>query len=556
LVIGGDQATGLETVDAGVAGRASERRPWWLWIIPFAGALGVLLVRNAFLFTTKLYEDSDMAAYSIQIEQARRFTLLVGNYSREEFNHPGPAFLYVQSWGESLFWAALRVVPTAWNGQLIALYALYALFAALVVATGYGWTGSLRGAVGVLAVVFGYGALHPSVFSSDWMPYEYVLAYLAFIVAIASVAAGHGRDAWIAALSGWFLIHGHACFLLFVPALSLAALAALAASAWRRFRPRAREERQSLWSLIAHSRRVWVPVLVICVLFALPIVVELILHWPGNFAKYFSYGSSSRSGGHSVAQVADYVLWFWWPHADAWVAPVVLFAVAGLVAWRLPAGPVRRFCVSLIAFDALSTVVFVLYTAVGVDSLNQSYIGYFYWSAPAITVLVIVLGVIELLSADSEPGRRKVPSWTGLAVALTAATAAFATFAMAPQTRFGLDHVDALNSELGPITDPTLPAGVARMAAVADGRPVVLSFRHPLWPTVTGFLVQAERAGVRACVADPGWNFMMTSQFICTPAELANGVSFWVSGPGAVPPGMPLVYSFRRAVVAGPSQGT
>jgi len=75
--------------------------------------LAVLLVRNAFLFTAPEYEDADMGANSILIEQARRFTLLVGHYSRYHFNEPGPAFLYVQAWGESLFYEALHVVPTA-----------------------------------------------------------------------------------------------------------------------------------------------------------------------------------------------------------------------------------------------------------------------------------------------------------------------------------------------------------------------------------------------------------------------------------------------------------
>jgi len=64
--------------------------------------LTVLLARNAFLFSAPEYEDADMGANSILIEQARRFTLLVGNYSRDGFNHPGPAFLYVESWGESV----------------------------------------------------------------------------------------------------------------------------------------------------------------------------------------------------------------------------------------------------------------------------------------------------------------------------------------------------------------------------------------------------------------------------------------------------------------------
>ena len=36
---------------------------------------------------------------------------------------------------------------------------------------------------------------------------------------LASVSAGRSADGWIAALSGWFLIHGHAAFLFIVPAM-------------------------------------------------------------------------------------------------------------------------------------------------------------------------------------------------------------------------------------------------------------------------------------------------------------------------------------------------
>src|ERR1700743_3220473 len=133
-----------------------------------------------------------MGAYSIQVEQARRFALLVGNYSREKFNHPGPAFLYVQAWGEDLFYGLLRVVPAAWNGEVAGLYLLSSFFAACVVVTGWRW-GGLRTGLVTLGAVGLYGALHPSVFSSDWMPYEYAPVYLAFLVSVASVAGGVGR---------------------------------------------------------------------------------------------------------------------------------------------------------------------------------------------------------------------------------------------------------------------------------------------------------------------------------------------------------------------------
>ena len=216
---------------------AARLRPWWVTAATMAVLLVVLCVRNRFLFTTRLYEDADMGANSILIEQARHFTLLVGNYSRDHFHHPGPAYMYVQAAGESLFWAWLHLVPTPWNGQLLAAYALNGMFMALVVAVGYGWTRSLRGAAACFAVMVAFASVHPAVLSSDWMPYLYVAPYITFIVAAASVSAGRTRHAWIMALAGWFLIHGHACFLFFVPVISCAVLAAVL---WpRRHRPRA-----------------------------------------------------------------------------------------------------------------------------------------------------------------------------------------------------------------------------------------------------------------------------------------------------------------------------
>jgi len=323
--------------------------------------------------------------------------------------------------------------------------------------------------------------------------------------------------------------------------LSLAAVAALL---W----PRLRSGPRLRW-------QTWLPAVVISAVFALPIVAELALHWPGNFGKYFSYSSSARSGGHGAAQVADYVLWFWWPRAGAWAVPVLLFAVAGALTWRLPAGLVRRFCVSLLAFDALSTAAFAVYAAVGIDTLSQYYIGYFYWSAPVIVLLAGALAALEALASrrpGAAQGTRIAPSWPGLGAAAVAAVAACAAFAVAPQTRTSTDHADPANpASTGPTVDPAMAAGVARMAALAAGRPIVLRLTHDAWPAMTGVLVQAQRSGVRACVADPNWKFMVTSQFICTPEELADGRAFGLYPPGLVPRGMPVVYQLRRALVTG-----
>ena len=513
--------------------------------MPFILVLAVLLARNAFLFSTPEYENADMAANSILIEQARRFALLVGNYSREKFNHPGPAFLYVESWGESLCYDALRVVPTPWNGQLLALYALNAFFAASVVAVAYGWTRSLRGVAVALAVVLLFAALHPAIFSSDWMPYVYVPAYLAFVVAIASVTAGRTEHAWLAALTGWFLINGHACFLIFVPGLSATALAALL---WQRRASLTGPARR--WP--RPRRRVWVPVAVISAVFAFPMTVELVLHWPGNFGKYFSYSSSAQAGGHSVKLVLEYALWYWWPHHHAWAVLLILVTAAILLARRLAAGELRRLCFSLLVVDAVSSAVFLVYVSSGVDWINNHYIGYFYWTAPVIVVLVIGLSAAELLTSVAA-------SRLALAVAaavVAAAVVAGAGWAVSPETAVSTVHVDPENLTSNSPTDPGLPGAVAAMAKVADGRPAVLHFPQDAWPTLIGLLLQSERTGVTACVTNLSIEYMITSQFICTPAQVLDGRIFDVYATGQVPRGARVVYRLRWGVVTGGGQGT
>src|SRR5579862_7518864 len=206
---------------------AVGRRPWWVWAAPFVLLFTVLCVRNRFLFTAHLYEQGDSAADSILIAQAKHFTLLVGNYSREGFNHPGPAYMYVQAVGEYLFLTGLHLVPTAWNADLLSVFALDSAFVALAVGVVYGWTRSVRGAAVCFAVFLAFAIAHPPIVNSNWMPYLYVPAYMTFMIAAGSVAAGRAGDAWIFTLSGWFLIHGHACFLFFVPVLTVAVAAAV-----------------------------------------------------------------------------------------------------------------------------------------------------------------------------------------------------------------------------------------------------------------------------------------------------------------------------------------
>jgi hypothetical protein len=289
---------------------------------------------------------------------------------------------------------------------------------------------------------------------------------------------------------------------------------------------------------------VWLPVVVISAVFALPLILQVALVGPGNFEAYLAYQSSGSAGGHTPAQVAGYVLWFWWPHANAWAAPLILALAAGLLTWRLPSGPARRLCWSLLLVDALSVVAVTGYVAVGVDSINQHYICYFSWANPVVLLLVSAIAAAELI-ASAGRGR-------ALAVTAAVAVAAWWVFAAAPATQLTTVYVDPENPRAGYGTDAMLPAGVAAMGVRAAGRMIVLTFAHNAWPTVTGILVQAERTGIRACVADPHWKFMLTSQFICTPAQVADGYPMSLYLVGDQPRGVTAVARFQGAsAVAG-----
>ena len=511
---------------------APGRRPWWIWAVPFAVLFALLCVRNRFLFTDRLYEQGDAGANSILITQAKHFTLLVGNYSRERFHHPGPAYMYVQAAGEYLFRNALHVVPTAWNAHMLSVFALNSAFVALAVGVVYGWTRSVRGAAACLAVFTGFVIAYPPIVNSDWMPYMYVLAYMVFILSAGSVAAGRAQDAWIFALTGWFLIHGHACFLLFVPAVTAAVLAALL---W----PRRHALRASPgWFLRVH-RRALIPAAVISGLFALPIVLNLALHWSGDFGKYISYGGSGRAGGHGARQVVQYALWFWWPHRHAWLAPLLGYPAALAAALWLTRGRLRGFLLALLAVNVVSSLAFLFYAAVGIDDLGAYYIGYFYWSAPLITVLVIVLAALEAgprAAGAGSPLARRLS--TG--VAALAAAAAIAGLAVIPGTRTGSTND----------IDESLPQVVATLAARAAGRTIVLHIDQPAWVETAGFLVQAERSGVKACLNGPWFTFLMTTQFICTPAQAASGQAYWFYTPRGLPLHSHVLLRFSGIAVA------
>jgi len=515
------------------AGRAAVRRlgsTTGRLSAPAATGLGsflllaaVLLVRNAYLFSARIYENQDFAANTIAVLQAKHLGLLTGNYSKEGFYHPGPAFLYVMTAGESVLHDLLHVVPTPWNGQLIAILLLNAALIAASLAVLARHARSRWVTLACLTVVLVFAAVHPLPVNSAWMPYVYFTPALLLLVSAASVAAGQTVDLPLLALSAGLCINGQAEFLLFAPATVLVSLGALIAA-----------HRHDLRDLFRGRARHWAGALAVAALLLFPIVLNTVLHWPGQFGNYLTYRRNVANHHmihHSLGVAVSYTLRYWWPgtpnsaadRGGLWVA-AVLGILALALALRCPRPGLRLFLLWSLAMAGLMTVLFIYFARTSMsdeDIHNQAYLGYFYWAAPLVVALAAAAGAVVYLD------RRRVAL-----LALAAVVAGGAVIAtVAPQHRDNPDDPPA--RYLGV---PQLPHVVKAMAAVAGGRAIVITIAQNDWMDAVGVVAYADRAGLRSCVVGPHWTVMFRAQSMCTPREIRAGVSFWFTGtPGWTP---------------------
>jgi hypothetical protein len=506
--------------------QASVRRRWSLatvtWLGSFLTLTAVLVVRNAYLFTTKIYENQDFAANTIAILQAKRFDLLTGNYSKEGFYHPGPAFLYVMAAGESFFHDLLHLVPTPWNGQLLAILLLNAALIGASLAVLARQAGSGRVALAGLAVVLLFTAVHPLTVNSAWMPYVYFAPTLLLLVSAASVATGQAVDLWLLALSAWLCINGQAEFLLFSPVIVVASLASLMVM---------RRRRRAAGDTVPRvPARHWIGALSVSAVLAFPIALDTALHWPGQFGRYLYYAraASGHLTHHSVVFSIGYTLRYWWPGIPGTTADVggllvglVVSMLALVLAWRCPLPGLRRFLLASLAAAGLLTVLFVYYALKGVDDndISQAYLGYFYWAAP---LLVVIVAVVAAVAATAKVDLRRA-AVLGLAAAVAGA-AVIAT--VVPQHKDNRDDPPAKYYGA-----PQIPHAVAQLAASADGRPILLNITHNDWIDTVGLVAYADRVGVRSCVVGARWTNLFRAQSVCTPGETRSGVEFWVAAP-------------------------
>lgn len=303
--------------------------PVWLLASALMAVLlpAILLNNDHFLFRHGLYEFEDLAADSLQILKAKSFHEIHGQYSRWGFHHLGPAFFYVQAWGELLFYDWCRLVPLLLNAQMLASVSLNVFFISIALATAARWIGTrtvfLPLALGLavlhLADISFYGPeFAPLFLIGNWPACFLVVPFAALLLALASVSAGRGESLPFAVLIGCFLVHGHvAQAAVFVPPLSAMAYAGLLLSTRTGTVPPAADQPPSpSWRTFwtgpwRKFPRAHLLTLVILAIFVLPILIDLSHGGQSNIARILAYRRANTGEPHkTLARSLLYFLQF------------------------------------------------------------------------------------------------------------------------------------------------------------------------------------------------------------------------------------------------------
>lgn len=255
--------------------------------LPFVLALGY--ANRVALLDYAWYEEGDDAANALQIHKAKELRELHGNYSRFNFNHPGPGFFYAYAAGEILLYDQLKLVPTARNAHLIVTLILQAGFfaAALALAARASPQPLWVAAAGLALAALHFGHIYGPFFN-NWPPFVLLMPFLCLLVSAAATSIGRGQGLFTLVLTGCLLIHGHVAQPLFVgPIVGVAVTAMI----------RNRRAAQRPW-ITRHDA----PTVAVAALAVLPLFLDIFAGRQSNAFRVLSHFTHQSDAGQSIYQ--------------------------------------------------------------------------------------------------------------------------------------------------------------------------------------------------------------------------------------------------------------
>ena len=298
-------------------------------------------------------------------------------------------------------------------------------------------------------------------------------------------------------------MHGHVSFALF--AVGFVVVTAILVI-------RARREGEQI------ERRTIVLSGVTVAVFALPIVVNLIVNFPGEIDDYWRYSRGGDAGSHSIGQVVRFLAQYWSADSLGAVVALGLVLAVALATGILPDSSTRRYARALIGVVALVTVLTFTYAYRGVDDLSFRYVAEFYLTAPVVTAFVVCIVGCSVIRAHPRGFLAAGCAVVVLTIVLATRPGVIAQYGGANWIRQADHEIDQA------------------VAAIDSAPDVTRVYRFDLsaWPSAAGLVEQSRRDGEPVCIDEPRFAFLFTEDMICTASERQSGVLVVPAVPGGV----------------------
>ncbi len=469
----------------------------------------VLLIVNRDLFTVPIFEYTDFAANALQVQRAKHFHELLGNYSRWGFHHPGPAFFYLYALGEKVLHDWLHLVPAEMNAHILCMIFLNTafLFGSIYIIAGYCRSLLFPPIALGVSLFFIYAVnltISGSAMVSIWPPHVIMFCFLFFITASASTASGRTQHLPWAVFAGLMLIHGHVAQPLFVLALGACAIAMLW---WSHYR------RTSWRTVFRENRKPLLISLVLILVFSLPVVLDVSLHKDNNIKAILHHTvlhpglqqtpmQSLKYASSFLAFVPDpevvlknasakllrrgaskpYVLGYWLVGTL-----LVLLAIAGWVRARDRISIFFKYS----AFEIVVICALFFYWTLKMTGPLLNFNGYFFFSVQLFALFLLAAFALNRWQLKGQPAL------------------AFIVCALLPLTMFASPKGFS-NTEKG---EPETNLLVKHLPP-NDGAVYHLTFNQADWMIEAGVASRMEHAGETFCVDDL-WAFPFGRDHVC-----------------------------------------
>lgn len=416
---------------------------------------------------------------------SRNEGLLVGHYSRWQFNHPGPFWFYL-NYGFEWLLAGLNLTRfQVWVIGSVVTNAVLITAGSIVFSRFLFSRPNGKFALLFAAIWIGFCGAEITLL---WMPWRIVVPYFCFLVAVLHLSEGRVRAFFPASFLAGVLIHGYVTMPIFT-------LPFLFWGGWMGQRKnRCMSDNASLGWLILGGLSL--------LFFVLPIAREAMGPAPSNLARILQAQSLLRQMQRPSGQE---LLEFGWAllrmeqNRGAWVASITLLML--IPAWiRCPSEQRRLMMKTWMLAGAVTLGVLGYYART--PSPLYPFVAQFFVMIP-----VMVLGTWSTLAVTG-PG--KAPSLKFLG--------RFGSFAqLLPLILVvgflltGLQRPPRLG------TSASLSGMADFLSSTQDQEVVALSdFREEGWPFMAGLLLELERRGVRVCTTDWSGELIYTKFHLCS----------------------------------------